>query len=131
MNLVVDASAVAEILMRRPRATELERLVDGAETVIAPDLFVSEVANVFWKYQAFTGVKPEKCAAAYREALGIPDVYVPSMSLVEEAFDMACRTRHPVYDLLYLVLARRHSAVLATVDHRLADLCRRNGVRCK
>ena len=38
--------------------------------------------------------------------------------------------RHPVYDMLYFVLARRNAATLFTLDRKLQQLCLDNGVDC-
>ena len=50
--------------------------------------------------------------------------------LVVEALSEAVRLNHPVYDLMYLVLARRHAATLFTLDRKLQQLCLDNGVNC-
>ena len=42
----------------------------------------------------------------------------------------AMRLRHPVYDMLYFVLARRNAATLFTLDRKLQQLCLDNGVDC-
>jgi predicted nucleic acid-binding protein len=42
--------------------------------------------------------------------------------LVTEAIAEACRRNHPVHDLLYAVLARRHGAAVLTLDARLSGL---------
>jgi len=46
-----------------------------------------------------------------------------------EAFAMACLMKHPVYDMLYLVLARRHDALLMTLDEKLRHAARRHSVK--
>ena len=47
-----------------------------------------------------------------------------------EATKEAMRLRHPVYDMLYFVLARRNAATLFTLDRKLQQLCLDNGVDC-
>jgi predicted nucleic acid-binding protein len=39
-----------------------------------------------------------------------------------EALALACHLDHPVYDCLYLALARREAAVLLTADQKLMAL---------
>lgn len=39
-----------------------------------------------------------------------------------EALALACHLNHPVYDCLYLALARREAALLLTADQRLKRL---------
>lgn len=51
--IVVDASAVLEVLLRTPAAADLEsRLFDPAETLHAPHLIDIEVAQVLRRYAA-------------------------------------------------------------------------------
>jgi predicted nucleic acid-binding protein len=52
----------------------------------------------------------------------------PDGEIVTEAIAEACRQNHPVYDLLYAVLARRHGAAVLTQDTRLSGLLTRMGI---
>ena len=47
-----------------------------------------------------------------------------------EALHAAARNNHPVYDMLYLVVARRNAATLFTFDKKLRAVCEANGVNC-
>ncbi|MDD5306572.1 MAG: type II toxin-antitoxin system VapC family toxin [Deltaproteobacteria bacterium] len=129
MNVVLDASAAAEIVLGRDADGRFSRPIAEADVVLAPDLYTCEVANLFWKYHALAGVERDRCATALRDAMELPDVLVPSSELHEEVFDAACRTRHPAYDIFSLILARRHAAILLTADRKLSALCRKLGVR--
>ena len=53
------------------------------------------------------------------------DVIEPDRHLLAEALALACHLDHPVYDCLYLALARREAAVLVTADQRLQQLAAR------
>jgi predicted nucleic acid-binding protein len=46
----------------------------------------------------------------------------PDRHLQAEALALACHLGHPVYDCLYLSLARREAATLITTDRRLQQL---------
>jgi predicted nucleic acid-binding protein len=129
MNLVLDASAAAEIVMLRPCGAKFAKLVSDAEVVSVPDLYFCEVANLFWKYQAHAGLDRDQCLAALDRATLIPDEVISARELFAEAFDLACQIRHPTYDMFYLALARRHAAALATMDKKLIALSRKHKVR--
>ena len=47
------------------------------------------------------------------------------LRLQAEALALACRLNHPVYDCLYLALARREAATLISADRRLRTLAER------
>ena len=58
-------------------------------------------------------------------AVELVDVIEPDRQLQAEALALACHLDHPVYDCLYLALARREAAVLVTADQRLQQLATR------
>ena len=86
---------------------------------MAPTLFHSEMANTLWKYVRAGMLDKEAAMARYEEAIGLVDTFTPDADLLPEALLAAA---HPVYDLLYLTLARRHGGSLLTVDRKLAAL---------
>jgi len=129
MILVLDASAAAEIVMRRTRSAKFTSLTAEAARVIVPELYFFELTNLFWKYHHLARIDKDQCVRALTLAGSLPDESVPAAELVNECFDMACLTGHSAYDLFYLVLARRRGAVLATLDKKLVRLCRKHGVR--
>ena len=53
------------------------------------------------------------------------DEIEPDRHLQAEALALACHLDHPVYDCLYLTLARREAAQLLTADQRLRQLAAR------
>ena len=119
MIIVLDASAAAEIILQRKNAHSLAIKVQDADWVIAPSLFVSEMTNVFWKYQKFADYSFADCEKNIEQAIALPDDYINDIELYREAFNMSCMLDHPVYDMLYLILARRNNAKLLTMDKKL------------
>lgn len=123
MIAVVDASAAVEVVLDRPRAEDLRTILEAADYVIAPDLYVSEVTNALWKYARGTP-RQSLDPSVVDDAVAIPDDLIASSSLYREAFGLSLRQNHPVYDCLYLIVARRNTATLITLDKRLASLAR-------
>lgn len=122
MNVVMDASAAVGLALAFPAAECFAVPVEQAALVIVPDLYVAEVCNVLWKYQQSGHLPMTRCEQAVEQLMQLPDRIEPGSHLYTEAFALACRHRHPVYDALYLVLARRNNAILLTLDRRLAVL---------
>jgi len=122
MICVVDSSAAIEIVMKRSGAVALINRIMAADRVIAPTLFHAEAGNVFRKYVQGGFMDKNKGIELYRTAIKIVDEFVDIAVLNEEAVHEAIRLRHSVYDLLYLVLARRNGAELLTCDKRLQSL---------
>jgi predicted nucleic acid-binding protein len=125
MNIVIDASAAVSLVLALPGSEDFFAPLDEAELVMAPDLFVAEVCNAIWKYRKADLLSMDRCEKALDHALRLPDQLESSMGLHREAFALASRHIHPVYDALYLVLARRNNAAVLTIDRRLADLARK------
>ncbi len=121
MKLVLDASAAIR-LVTGAASNEIAAAVQRADEVLAPDLFVSEVANALWRIAKQQSLSTEEAVAALDLACSLPDTLVPVATIRREVLAEAMRLAHPAYDLAYLVLARREVASLATVDKRLAAL---------
>ena len=129
MIAVIDASAGVELVLRRAAARKIGGVLVEADWVIAPNLYISETANVFWKYRQLADFPRDECERYVRQAMALPDEFFPESDLYVEAFDMACLLGHPVYDMMYLVLARRQGAMLLTLDQKLDRMAGKAGVR--
>jgi predicted nucleic acid-binding protein len=127
--IVLDTSAGAEIVLRREHALALGEHIAEADWVLAPTLYISEITNVFWKYFRFSNMPVEQCEKAIDHAVALPDEYVHEETLYKEVFAFACATGRPVYDVYYLVLARRNNAYLLTMDASVQKCARDNSIR--
>lgn len=128
MRLVLDASAAVRLIMRMDDALVLADRLEKASLVLVPGLFRTEVANALWKYVRAEQLSADNAVRRLDEALALHDAEVPDAELLTEALASACQTGHPVYDQLYVILARRHAASLLTRDRRLSTLAEQLGV---
>lgn len=122
MIAVLDASAAVGVFLLQPAARHLIQPLESTTLVLVPDLFVSEVCNVLWKYRKAELLTREETDLALSRTLALPDRFEPAFTCYKEAFAIAERYQHPFYDALYLVIARRNNALLLTFDKRLAAL---------
>lgn len=122
MITVLDASAAVAIAMNLPESIKFQPTIDTSDVVIAPDLFVAEVSNAIWKYVKAGVIDSDEGCRVIERAVGLVDSFEPCMNLYREAYSLSVVHIHPVYDALYLVLARRHNAFIATLDRRLGEL---------
>ncbi|MFQ5710080.1 MAG: type II toxin-antitoxin system VapC family toxin [bacterium] len=129
MIYVLDASAAIGIALGRSQAAFCADLLSKADWVIAPDLFVPEVTNAFWKYHQFENLPLDVCEEMLELTMALSDDFVESSGMYKEAFALACSTHHPVYDTLYLVLARRENGMLLTLDQKLQQLAKKHSVK--
>ncbi len=122
MIVVLDASAAVEIVLRRKSAEKLSEYLIKAEWVIAPTLYIAEVSNTIWKYHNFTDLPYDSCEKALEQALALPDDFINERDLYRESFKLSCTLNHPVYDILYLLSARRNNGILLTLDKKLRKI---------
>ena len=119
MIAVLDASAAIEIVLQRKSGDKLAGFLKKADWVLAPYLFISEVANVFWKYHTFADLSFHECEKRLEQAIALPDNFINEMDIFHEAFKLSCSSNHSVYDMLYLIIARRKNGTLLTMDNKL------------
>jgi predicted nucleic acid-binding protein len=90
---------------------------------------LTEVVNALvFRRRRTLGDPPDIVASALRELRGGHVALTRDAELLDAAAVIAERELHPVYDCLYLALARRHEATLATFDRRLMGLAAHLGV---
>ncbi len=128
--IVLDSCAAVDIVRETPDGLALAQLMLEGEETISPDLFPTEVCNAFWKYRHAGMLSSGEIMRYVEKATGLVDELCDSKDLLHEAMSEAMRLDHPVYDMLYFVLARRNSATLFTIDRKLQQLCLDNGVNC-
>ena len=129
MIVVLDASAAVELVLHRDLAMQVSEKIIDADWVIAPNLYISEITNIFWKYQKLADYPYDDCEKNIEQLIALPDEFIAEIDLYREAFNLGCKLGHPVYDMMYLVLARRHSAILLTTDKKLNAAAKKSGVR--
>jgi predicted nucleic acid-binding protein len=123
--LTIDASVAVSIVRDRvTHAATLNRL-SVADAVYAPSFFVVETANALWKYIKANQLAEADAIVMQQNASMLVDRPVDSAELFPEALRLASQLRHPVYDSLYLVTARRTGSTLLTFDKGLAEMARK------
>ena len=128
MIYVLDTCAAFEIAFHGPKYSLFMNAVAGAEKVIAPTLFDSEVTNVLWKYARNGAIDEENARKTLAYILQIVDEYTDTSELAIEALHEGIRLGHSIYDMFYLVLARHNGAALLTTDKKLKALAKSLGV---
>ncbi len=123
--LVLDASAVVRIIEGSDQSATFAEAVLQAELVLAPELMLTEVANALWRLQRAGQLEADGVRLRLSRATELVDHIEPDRHLHVEALALACHLDHPVYDCLYLALARREAAGLITADRRLQQLAER------
>ena len=113
--IVIDASAVWELLRRGPGEVRLMDLVVGpGASVHAPDLVNAEVLHVLRRHALSGQVTPERSDEMRQDFADLPIHRYPTWPLVERAW--ALRDNFTAYDAMYVALAEALDATLVTAD---------------
>jgi predicted nucleic acid-binding protein len=117
--IVVDASAMLEVLLRTPDAHAVEeRLFDPNETLHAPHLLDVEIAQVIRRYAANGEIDSERGGEALDDLAVFPVHRYPHDVLLPRVWEL--RNNLTAYDAVYVALAEALEAPLLTRDRRLA-----------
>ena len=127
MTLVIDASAVAAWLLPDAVGYDLAALASRHDIFTAPWLLWAEFRNILIvterRGRLPLGMADQLIEAV--DALGIVLDQTPSNAAV---LALSRKHRLTVYDALYLELALRGGHDLATLDAKLADAAREEGL---
>ncbi len=118
--IVIDASALLEVLLRRAAAQAIEtRLFAIGETLHAPHLLDVEIAQVLRRCAIRGDVDEPRGREALAHLAGLPIQRYPHQALLPRIWEL----RHNVsaYDATYVALTESLDAVLVTCDQRLAN----------
>ncbi len=117
--IVVDASALLEVLLRTPAATAVEdRLFAPGQTLHTPHLLDVEVAQVVRRYAANGDIDGERGRLALVDLADLPLRRYPHDFLLPRVWEL--RNNLTAYDAAYVALAEALDAPLLTRDRRLA-----------
>jgi predicted nucleic acid-binding protein len=122
---VLDASAVVRLIRHDPLAADWTMQLQQSPLVLAPELMLTEVANALWRLERAGDLSSMDPQILLSDARDLVDQIEPDRHLLVEALALARHLAHPVYDCLYLALARREAASLLTADRRLHELAQR------
>jgi predicted nucleic acid-binding protein len=117
--IVVDASALLEVLLNTPSGTRVaSRLFAEHETLHAPHLLDVEVTQVLRRYTLSGELDPDRGLQALEDLVDFPLTRYPHDLLLPRMWEL----RHNVtaYDAAYLALAEAIAAPLLTRDAGLA-----------
>ena len=117
--IVVDASALIEVLLRTSAADAVEgQLFAAGQTLHAPHLLDIEVAQVIRRYAAKGEIDGERGREALDDLADLRIQRYPHDFLLPRVW--ALRNNVTAYDAVYIALAEGLDAVLLTRDRRLA-----------
>jgi predicted nucleic acid-binding protein len=118
--IVVDASALLEVLLRTAAAAEVETRLFGGDTLHAPHLLDLEVAQVLRRYERAGELTARRAGEALADLAAFRIERYPHHLFLPRVW--ALRQNATAYDACYLALAEALDAPLVTRDRRLAKV---------
>lgn len=123
MIIILDTSAAIDILLGKGNFEIYKNKIEKADTVITPEIYLSEITNVAWKYNKIANFTHEESFNLAEDGINLIDQIVSVQDLWKESLREAMNNDHPVYDCLYVVCARRNDGILLSKDKKLRKLC--------
>lgn len=129
---VLDASVAVKLVVNEPGTAESVGLIDQPIRWLAPRLLVTEVASTLRRKAEGGALSTLHATSALAAILDAVDDGVIRLAQDEElapaALALALTLGHKVPDCVYLALAEREGAVLASADRKLVAMARARGV---
>jgi predicted nucleic acid-binding protein len=124
--IVIDASALLEVLLRTPSAHAVETRLfeEPRQTLHAPHLLDVEVAHVLRRYATMGEIDDQRGTEALADLGDFPIRRYPHDFLLPRVWTL--RNNFTAYDAVYVALAEALNARLLTRDRRLAAAARRH-----
>jgi predicted nucleic acid-binding protein len=117
--IVVDASAMLEVVLGTPAASRVEaRLSSAGDTLHAPHLIDIEIAQVVRRYALAGSIDHARGWLALEQLRSLALTRYPHGNLLPRIWEL--RGNLTAYDAAYVALAEALDAPLVTRDHRLA-----------
>jgi predicted nucleic acid-binding protein len=118
--IVVDASALLEVLLRTGAAAAVEARLFGGDTLHGPHLLDLEVAQVLRRYERAGELTARRAGEALEDLAAFRIERYPHHLFLPRVW--ALRQNATAYDACYLALAEALDAPLVTRDRRLSGV---------
>jgi len=130
--VVLDASVAVRWVVKEEGSDEAAALLERDITWITPRLLLTEAASALRRKVADRALAPAAAGQSLDALLqAVADGVIRLIEderVIAPALLLALSLQHKVLDCVYLALAEREGAGIATADDRLARLARSRGV---
>ena len=122
MRYILDSSVAIKWVIAEP-FSKARRLRDNSRSGIdefrAPDFFPLEVGNALTRAERQRRISIAHGRGLLRTVMLDCPVLIPSLALMDRAYEISSQWRVGLYDCLYVALAEREGCEFITADDRL------------
>ena len=119
MTKLIDSNVAAKWFLTEQGSDRAHALAASDELLLAPDLLIAEVGNVFWKACRQGRASHHNADQAIRRLPAFFDELLAHAGYAERAMRISLELDHPIYDCFYLAIAEAREAKLVTADGKL------------
>jgi predicted nucleic acid-binding protein len=122
VSVVVDASVALKWVLDEPGSDAAAALLN--EDLVAPALWLVEAANALWRRARRGEISRDEAMERLSELYNAPVTTTSIEDDLVAAGELANALGHPVYNCVYLALARRENTWVITADrlfHAVVD----------
>lgn len=118
--MVIDTMVFAYALFKvKGKYEESTRILAEADTIVVPDSFRAEMANVTWQWVKHHNVPEASAYGILQDANSLVDRVVSSERIWVQALQLSIQQNHPVYDTLFIAAADASSDLVVTYDKKM------------
>ena len=122
MRLIVDASVAVKWLVQEEDSALANNLMDDRHEMLAPSFMALEAGNTLLKKVRRGAFNQSQALRLSQQIFASPVEWIDTAALTPEAIRLALELNHPVYDCIYLALARQTDALVVTADSRFVNI---------
>ena len=123
MKRVLDSSVGFKWIvpeLHSDKALQLrEDFRNGLVELIAPDIFLIEIAHAITRAERQKRITPAQGALALADLMAVSPQLSSYIPLLPRAYEISSQTRVGVYDCLYVTLAEQEGCEFITADDKL------------
>ena len=125
---VIDSSALIKYFSREEGWEKVEEhILEGATTL---DLAIKEVANALWRKILKEEMETHQAKEILEDLIKAQAIkIIPQNTLIAEALELAIKHHTPIYDTLFITLAKKLKTTLITSDTKQGSIAQKEEVK--
>jgi predicted nucleic acid-binding protein len=116
--IVVDTNVIVAAIIEQQFS--LDDIIKE-KNIVVPVTFELEIINVLRKYHYLRNIDIQTINEFHANAQSLKDTFIPLECIIDEAKNISFALNHPIYDCLFLAVAKLKKLPFVSLDRRLMD----------